>query len=96
MIDINTEITSRKGKLIGIVTESTPKYFVITRPSGKGVKITAGRVQSALKRLQQGETLLYQRNPGAGGISYTVADERGVIAGLGDQVTDTGEGYILA
>ena len=96
MIDINTEITSRKGKLIGIVTESDGKSFTFTRPTGKTVRITASRVLKTLKRLQQGETLRYQANPGDGGISYTVAIERGVIAGLGDQVTDTGEGYVLA
>jgi len=96
MIKINTEITSRHGKSIGVVTQSNGKSFTFTRATGKTVKITASKIKSTLQRLQQGETLLYQRNPGEGGISYTVAIERGVIAGLGDQVFDTGEGYILA
>tara|TARA_R110002020_G_scaffold358855_3_gene571475 strand:- start:2543 stop:2833 length:291 start_codon:yes stop_codon:yes gene_type:complete len=96
MISINTEIRSRRGKLIGIVTESDGKSFTFTRPTGKTIRITASKIKKTLQRLQQGETLRYQANPGGGGISYTVAIERGVIAGLGDQVTDTGKGYVLA
>ena len=96
MIDINTEITSRHGKLIGVVTRADSKGFIFTRPTGKTVKITAGKIKKTLLRLQQGETLRYQANPGDGGISYTVAIERGVIAGLGDQVKATPKGYVLA
>jgi len=96
MVAINTRILSRKGKVLGIVTESNGKSFTLTRPTGKMVKITAGKILKTLQRLVSGETLRYQANPGDGGISYTVAIERGVIAGLGDQVTDTGEGYVLA
>lgn len=96
MVAINTEIMSRHGKSIGVVTESNGKSFTFTRPTGKTVKITAGKIRKTLQRLQQGETLRYQANPGDGGISYTVAIERGVIAGLGDQVKATPEGYVIA
>jgi len=96
MIDINTEITSRHGKLIGVVTRSDSKGFIFIRPTGKTIRITASKIKKTLLRLQQGETLRYQANPGDGGISYTVAIERGVIAGLGDQVKATPGGYVLA
>ena len=96
MININTEITSRHGKLIGIVTATDDKSFTFTRPTGKTIRITASKIKKTLLRLQQGETLRYQANPGDGGISYTVAIERGVIAGLGDQVKATDKGYVLA
>ena len=95
-IKLGTKITSRKGKHQGVVSKIESRCFVITRPSGKTVKITNSKVVSTFKRLVDGETLAFQKNPGQGGISYTVIIERGVIAALGANVKETPKGYKLA
>ena len=95
-ISTGTVITSRKGKYQGTVSKVTLRGFVITRPSGKTVTITNRKIVDTFKRLVDGEILAYQRNPGDGGISYTVIIERGVIAALGANVIETPTGYKLA
>jgi len=95
IISVGIEVYSRRGRLQGIVSNVNSSGFILTRPSGKTVKITNRKVESTFARLVNGETLAYQRNPGDGGISYTVAIERGVIAALGGWVIETPTGYKL-
>ena len=92
-IKLGTKIISRTGKLLGTVTSHNRGGFVVTRESLSTQTITNKRIFSAFDRLVNGETLAYQRNPGQGGISYTVLVERAVIAALGGWVVETPTGY---
>jgi hypothetical protein len=96
-IRLGAVIKSRTGKVQGTVIKIDSKRFIIERVNSlKLQSITFSMVNKTLARLKRGETLGYQKNPGQGGISYTVLVERGVIAALGHRVKETPKGYKLA
>ena len=94
-ISVGLVIESRGGSrytVCEVWTEGRARGFSIVRESsGKVVRISDRKVQATLARLEAGELLAFQASPRNGGISYTVAEEAGVVAALAPLVeTDRG------
>ncbi len=61
------------------VAQVLPGKMILARAgSGKHLAITFSRCAKVLSRLLSGERLVYQAAPKSGGISFTVAETRGV------------------
>jgi hypothetical protein len=96
-IIVGATFTSRGGAVYTVTADRGAKGFSIARANGKEVRISGRIVSSTLERARAGETFAYQRNRPAGGISYTVAIEAGVIYALRDVLVrdDANRRYIV-
>lgn len=71
------------------------KSATLTRENGKTLKVSRKMVEGTYQRLLQGEALHWQASRPNGGISYTVAITRAVIAFLGPHVKTRPDGRFV-
>ena len=95
---VGETIQSRFGKKLGVIFSVDNNGFYMKREkSGKLLRIYWTTVRRVWARLLNGEVIKFQKSIKDGGISYTTAEERCVIAALPrDLIKVTKEGYALA
>jgi len=82
LLKISTVAKSRTGTEYLIKSFDQKGFTLSRRTSSSTVRITRRRLEDTIRRLQEGEQLKFQRNKKQGGISYTVAEEAGVVWAL--------------
>ena len=81
-LETSSTLKSRTGTEYKIKSFDAKGFTLSRMTSTSTVRITRRRVEDTEKRLRAGEALKFQRNKSQGGISYTVAEEAGVVWAL--------------